>query len=102
MDQNWSRLRGSYQLRSWTRGIICTILGAHLLLKLTLQYSSAIFPPPTTLVPYPEASNITVGDGFYGTVSHLPRGEYQLMRNMSFVHYIYTRHPCDMGGQHAR
>lgn len=51
--------------------------GVHSLLK-SLQYSSAVFPPFTTTVPYPEASNITVGDGFYSIVSHLPPGEYQL------------------------
>jgi len=39
------------------------------------QYSDAVFPAYTATVPYPEASNITVGDGFYQIVEHLPPGE---------------------------
>jgi hypothetical protein len=44
------------------------------LLRHNTQYSSDIFPASTTTVPYPEAKNITVGDGFYQAVAHLPSG----------------------------
>ncbi|KAJ8073456.1 hypothetical protein PM082_011732 [Marasmius tenuissimus] len=31
-----------------------------------------VFPPPTTLVPYPEATQIVVGDAYYKTAGFLP------------------------------
>lgn len=41
-----------------------------------IQYSDTIFPTYTQIVPYPEASNITVGNGFYQIVEHLPAGTH--------------------------
>ncbi|KAG7092121.1 hypothetical protein E1B28_008495 [Marasmius oreades] len=32
----------------------------------------AAFPPPTTTVPYPEASSVVVGDAYYRTARFLP------------------------------
>ncbi|KAF7970112.1 hypothetical protein HWV62_24994 [Athelia sp. TMB] len=40
------------------------------------QYVNDIFPAYTAIVPYPEASNITVGDKFYQLVSNLPSGTH--------------------------
>ncbi|KIM40526.1 glycoside hydrolase family 79 protein [Hebeloma cylindrosporum] len=37
-----------------------------------VQFSQAIFPPATAIVPYPEATNITVGDAYYGAAQYLP------------------------------
>lgn len=37
-----------------------------------IKFSEAIFPNYTTTVPYPEALNITVGDGYYQTAKFLP------------------------------
>jgi len=42
---------------------------------LILQFAEDIFPPSTSIYPYPEASNITVGDGFYQAVANLPPGK---------------------------
>lgn len=39
-----------------------------------LEFSSLIFPDSTAVTPYPEASNVTVGQGFYNIVAHLPKG----------------------------
>ncbi|KAG2149006.1 glycoside hydrolase family 79 protein [Suillus bovinus] len=39
-----------------------------------VEYEEDIFPPPSTIRPYPEATNITVGQGFYDIISHLPNG----------------------------
>lgn len=39
-----------------------------------LQFSQTQFPPPTTTVPYPEASTIVVGDGYYQATQFLPPG----------------------------
>jgi hypothetical protein len=36
------------------------------------QFSEDIFPAVTSTVPYPEATNITVGDGFYEAAQFLP------------------------------
>ncbi|KII84460.1 glycoside hydrolase family 79 protein [Plicaturopsis crispa FD-325 SS-3] len=41
-----------------------------------IQFSQTKFPAETATVPYPEASNITVGDGFYSAVAHLPPGTH--------------------------
>lgn len=38
-----------------------------------LQFSETIFPPATAATPYPEASNITVGQAYYNLASHLPK-----------------------------
>jgi hypothetical protein len=35
------------------------------------QFSSAIFPNYSSTTPYPEASKILVGDGYYGLSSHV-------------------------------
>ncbi|KAF8150688.1 glycoside hydrolase family 79 protein [Crassisporium funariophilum] len=37
-----------------------------------VQFSQTLFPAVSATVPYPEASNITVGDGFYGAAQFLP------------------------------
>ncbi|KAG2090896.1 glycoside hydrolase family 79 protein [Suillus discolor] len=39
-----------------------------------VEYEEDIFPPSSTITPYPEATNITVGQGFYDIISHLPNG----------------------------
>lgn len=41
---------------------------------LALKISSTIFPAYTTTTPYPEATNITVGNGFYDLAAQLPAG----------------------------
>ncbi|KAF9472125.1 glycoside hydrolase family 79 protein [Pholiota conissans] len=38
----------------------------------SVKFSEAIFPAVTSTVPYPEATNITVGDGFYEAAQFLP------------------------------
>ncbi|EIM91055.1 uncharacterized protein STEHIDRAFT_128057 [Stereum hirsutum FP-91666 SS1] len=40
----------------------------------SVQVSEDIFPAITATVPYPEATNITVGNGFYDLASMLPSG----------------------------
>jgi hypothetical protein len=42
----------------------------------SVQYSHAIFPAPTNISPYPEATNITVGDGFYELAKYLVQGTH--------------------------
>jgi len=37
-----------------------------------VQFSELIFPPVTSIVPYPEAKNITVGNAYYGAAQFLP------------------------------
>ncbi|KAG1718364.1 glycoside hydrolase family 79 protein [Suillus paluster] len=39
-----------------------------------IEYEEDIFPASTAITPYPEATNITVGQGFYDIISHLPQG----------------------------
>ena len=39
-----------------------------------VEYATDIFPAITATVPYPEATNITAGQGFYNLASHLPSG----------------------------
>ncbi|KAN0093122.1 glycoside hydrolase family 79 protein [Tylopilus felleus] len=39
-----------------------------------VEYQEDIFPASTPITPYPEATNITVGQGFYDIISHLPSG----------------------------
>ncbi|KAG6373312.1 glycoside hydrolase family 79 protein [Boletus reticuloceps] len=39
-----------------------------------VEYEEDIFPASSSVSPYPEASNITVGQGFYDVISHLPFG----------------------------
>ncbi|KAG0708093.1 glycoside hydrolase family 79 protein [Suillus ampliporus] len=39
-----------------------------------IEYEEDIFPPSTAITPYPKATNITVGQGFYDIISHLPKG----------------------------
>ncbi|KAG6909980.1 hypothetical protein DXG01_013980 [Tephrocybe rancida] len=40
------------------------------------EFAETIFPPPTAVVPYPEALNITVGDSYYATTRFLPHGTH--------------------------
>ncbi|KAG5641825.1 hypothetical protein DXG03_004144 [Asterophora parasitica] len=44
----------------------------HTNFKKHVQFAQAIFPPSTPVVPYPEATNITVGDSYYATTRFLP------------------------------
>ncbi|KNZ72100.1 hypothetical protein J132_04381 [Termitomyces sp. J132] len=37
-----------------------------------VEFSETIFPPFTPVAPYPEATNVTVGDSFYATTRFLP------------------------------
>ncbi|KDR78214.1 hypothetical protein GALMADRAFT_155191 [Galerina marginata CBS 339.88] len=37
-----------------------------------VQFSEAIFPAPNPTTPYPEASNVTVGDGYFQAAQFLP------------------------------
>lgn len=39
-----------------------------------VEYEEDIFPPSSNITPYPEATNITVGQGFYTAISNLPNG----------------------------
>ncbi|KAJ7127152.1 glycoside hydrolase family 79 protein [Mycena epipterygia] len=39
-----------------------------------VQFVQQAFPPPTTTVPYPEATNIVAGPGFYQAAQFLPSG----------------------------
>lgn len=39
-----------------------------------VEYATDIFPAITATVPYPEATNITAGQGFYNLAAHLPSG----------------------------
>ncbi|PBK65665.1 glycoside hydrolase family 79 protein [Armillaria solidipes] len=41
-----------------------------------VEFSEAIFPDVSTVVPYPEATNLTVGDGYYQTARFLPSGTH--------------------------
>ncbi|EJD00646.1 uncharacterized protein FOMMEDRAFT_22402 [Fomitiporia mediterranea MF3/22] len=41
-----------------------------------VQFSETIFPTPSASMPYPEATNITVGQKYYNLASHLPRGTH--------------------------
>ncbi|KAJ7475659.1 glycoside hydrolase family 79 protein [Mycena latifolia] len=40
------------------------------------EYAETIFPPPTAIVPYPEALNITVGNRYYQLAHSLPKGTH--------------------------
>ncbi|KAL5480158.1 hypothetical protein ACEPAI_1428 [Sanghuangporus weigelae] len=41
-----------------------------------IKYVETIFPDPSAPIPYPEASNITVGAKYYTLASHLPPGTH--------------------------
>ncbi|TFK70312.1 glycoside hydrolase family 79 protein [Pluteus cervinus] len=41
-----------------------------------IQFSQTTFPAVTSTVPYPEATNITVGNGYYQAVQFLPNGTH--------------------------
>ncbi|KAK7032967.1 glycoside hydrolase family 79 protein [Favolaschia claudopus] len=41
-----------------------------------VKYAEALFPAPSATVPYPEATNITVGNGFYQLIQRMPRGTH--------------------------
>ncbi|KAJ7726057.1 glycoside hydrolase family 79 protein [Mycena maculata] len=41
-----------------------------------VEYAEDIFPLPTVIVPYPEATNITVGATYYHLAHHLPEGTH--------------------------
>ncbi|KAI0763458.1 glycoside hydrolase family 79 protein [Trametes elegans] len=40
----------------------------------SVDFNQATFPPPTPQTPYPEATRVLVGDGFYTLARFLPRG----------------------------
>ncbi|KAJ7717723.1 glycoside hydrolase family 79 protein [Mycena maculata] len=44
----------------------------HTLFSSTVEGVVDSFPPPTTTVPYPEATSILAGQGFYNAAKHLP------------------------------
>ncbi|KAF9024934.1 glycoside hydrolase family 79 protein [Hymenopellis radicata] len=46
----------------------------HTVFNPSVQFSNATFPDPTATVPYPEALNISVGDGYYQAARFLPAG----------------------------
>lgn len=47
--------------------------------KTFTQINEDEFPPPSTVTPYPEATQITVGDAYYGLSKWLPAGAYYLV-----------------------
>lgn len=49
------------------------ICGVKSLANRTFQFSESIFPAVTAQIPYPEASNVTVGDAYYESAKFLPR-----------------------------
>lgn len=50
------------------------------------QFAQDVFPAPTTTVPYPEASTVVVGDGFYQAVQFLPSSmSFRLFRIQSML-----------------
>lgn len=54
-----------------------------------VEYAEDIFPPSSTITPYPEATNITVGQGFYDIISHLPNGT-QVQWGVNLREYNFT------------
>ncbi|KAI0686429.1 glycoside hydrolase family 79 protein [Cytidiella melzeri] len=42
----------------------------------TVTINEDVFPPPSTLTPYPEATQVTVGDGYYALSRFLPTGTH--------------------------
>lgn len=48
----------------------------HTIFDPNVQFSTAVFPPYTTSVPYPEAINISVGDAYYQTAQFLLPGTH--------------------------
>ncbi|KAJ7475688.1 glycoside hydrolase family 79 protein [Mycena latifolia] len=46
----------------------------HTQFSAAVQFVQQVFPPPTTTVPYPEATNIVAGPGFYQGAKFLPTG----------------------------
>ncbi|KAJ7104297.1 glycoside hydrolase family 79 protein [Mycena belliarum] len=46
----------------------------HTLFSAAVPFVQQAFPPPTTTVPYPEATSIVVGPGFYQGAKFLPKG----------------------------
>lgn len=64
------------------------------------QFEEDIFPAPTPVTPYPEATNITVGQGFYDIISHLPEGKFQLVcAAVGFSWFLFNRNTCPLGSQ---
>lgn len=60
------------------------------------QFSVDRFPPYTVTVPYPEANNISVGDGYYRTARFLPPSECRLSANI-LVLITGDRHSRHLG-----
>ncbi|KAJ7178604.1 glycoside hydrolase family 79 protein [Mycena crocata] len=46
----------------------------HTQFSASVPFVQQVFPPPTTTVPYPEATNIVAGNGFYQAAKFLPTG----------------------------
>ena len=44
----------------------------------TVTFVEASFPPPSSITPYPEATSIIVGDGFYQLSKWLPTGTHMI------------------------
>ncbi|KAK0205928.1 glycoside hydrolase family 79 protein [Desarmillaria ectypa] len=50
--------------------------GDHTNFNPDIEFSEAIFPDFSTVVPYPETTSLTVGDGYYQTARFLPSGTH--------------------------
>jgi hypothetical protein len=66
------RIGGNSEDRTNFSNVSTLSCGAQILNNYSCQFSEAIFPPVTATVPYPEATNITVGDSYYATAQFLP------------------------------
>lgn len=61
------------------------------------QTPQLIFPAPSTTVPYPEATNITVGNSFYASARFLPNSLCAASTSINLL--ISVRYPCHLGCQ---
>ncbi|KAF9000674.1 glycoside hydrolase family 79 protein [Cyathus striatus] len=69
-----SLLSFSIEQDRWTDWVGTTV--DHTDFAENVEFSQAIFPAPSSTVPYPEATNITVGNGYYETAKFLPPGTH--------------------------
>ena len=70
---------------------------------LYVQLSIGIFPPSTAIVPYPEAVNLTVGDGFYQCVANLLPGSVVFVQYWPGLGTLYSilTSTCVPAGTHV-
>ena len=60
------------------------------------QFSGADFPAPSAMIPYPEATNIVVGDAFFSAAQYLPSSKYSVdLHHHHGAHLL--RHTSRMG-----